>query len=68
MSRQHKHWVFGTKIQENVRHPMSQKHRNLSSRMRHDQATGKFDRWRKKKGLKLLDATYDRYKREVLKK
>lgn len=68
ITRKHKHWVYGKKEMKNIRHPISQKHRNIQSKMRHDISTGKFDRWRKRKGLKLLDATYNRYKKEVLKR
>ena len=51
---------------KNIVHPISQKHRHIESQLKHDVATGKFEKWRKKKKLKLLDSTYEKYKKEVL--
>ena len=64
----HKHWVFGKKWQSNQSHPVSQKHKNTKSQIRHDLKTGKLQRWAKHKKLHLTDSTYDKYKKEVLKK
>jgi len=62
----HTHWIFGTKYQERTTHPISIEHRNVSSIIRHDRETGKYEEWAKSKGLKLVDSTEDKYIREVI--
>jgi len=68
MVKLHKHWIITKNNARNVWHPVSQKHRNIETQIRHDLKTGKLQRWAKRKGLYLTDSTYERYKREVLKR
>ena len=62
----HQHWVFGDKWQTNECHPIKQKHKHPDSQLRHDMATGKFQNWVERNNLRLTDATYEKYMREVI--
>jgi hypothetical protein len=65
----HRHWMVVEKgWQENIPHSLSLKHQDIYSFQRHASATGAFQRWATMKGLYLLDSTYERYQREVLRK
>ena len=61
----HKHWIFPEKgytfDARNILHPVVTKHKHPKTQLYHDINTGKFDRWRKKNHLKLVDSTYDKY-------
>ena len=68
VKKTHIHWVYGKNTMQRVSHPVSTKHRNIESRLKHDIETGKFKRWTKGKNLRMLDSTYERYENEVLRR
>ena len=65
MKKKHKHWVAGKKWNTNILHPISQKHRDIETRVRHDLELGKMQRWAKSKGLYLTDSTYELYRKKL---
>jgi hypothetical protein len=64
----HTHWVAGRKWNTRITHLISVQHRDIETRIRHDLAIGKLQRWAKRKKLHLSDRTYERYKEEVLRR
>jgi len=66
--RMHVHWVEGRRWRSRTKHPVSVKHRRVYTQFRHDMATGAYQRWLKRQGLQMYDASRERYIREVLKK
>ena len=52
----------------NILHPVATKHQHPKTQMYHDMKTGKFNRWRKKNKLRLVDSTYDKYLRMLKRK
>jgi len=64
----HKHWMVENGFIVNKFHPITMKHNDVYSMLKHDIATGVFHKWVKRNKLKLVDATYDLYEEKLKEK